>query len=149
AANNLHGKTGSMTGVSALSGYVTSADGQPLVFSMISNNFPGSAKATAQTAVDGMNSKDVDALKKVSCDKESVGADNPFTDPSKMPPGLTFKANLGDVQETGDKATAKVTMDITYMGVNQSIPLTFSLKKNGSDWCIDDASMSKGTPGGN
>ncbi|GAB3893297.1 D-alanyl-D-alanine carboxypeptidase/D-alanyl-D-alanine-endopeptidase [Kibdelosporangium lantanae] len=45
AANNLHGKTGSMTGVSALSGYVTSADGQPLVFSMISNNFPGSAKA--------------------------------------------------------------------------------------------------------
>ncbi|GAB3884406.1 hypothetical protein GCM10029964_045380 [Kibdelosporangium lantanae] len=109
----------------------------------------GSAKATAQTAVDGMNSKDVDALKKVSCDKESVGADNPFTDPSKMPPGLTFKANLGDVQETGDKATAKVTMDITYMGVNQSIPLTFSLKKNGSDWCIDDASMSKGTPGGN
>src|SRR6185312_13280169 len=45
AANNLHGKTGSMTGVSALSGYVTSADGQPLVFSLISNNFIGSAKA--------------------------------------------------------------------------------------------------------
>lgn len=42
AANNLHGKTGSMTAVSALSGYVTDAAGQQLVFSMISNNFlPG------------------------------------------------------------------------------------------------------------
>jgi D-alanyl-D-alanine carboxypeptidase/D-alanyl-D-alanine-endopeptidase (penicillin-binding protein 4) len=39
AANNLHGKTGSMTGVSALSGYLTDAGGHQLVFSMISNNF--------------------------------------------------------------------------------------------------------------
>jgi D-alanyl-D-alanine carboxypeptidase/D-alanyl-D-alanine-endopeptidase (penicillin-binding protein 4) len=39
AADNLHGKTGSMTGVSALSGYVTDAAGDHLVFSMISNNF--------------------------------------------------------------------------------------------------------------
>ncbi|MCE7004468.1 D-alanyl-D-alanine carboxypeptidase/D-alanyl-D-alanine-endopeptidase [Kibdelosporangium philippinense] len=45
AANNLRGKTGTLTGVSGLSGYVTSADGQPLVFSMLSNNFIGSAKA--------------------------------------------------------------------------------------------------------
>ncbi|QNN55134.1 D-alanyl-D-alanine carboxypeptidase/D-alanyl-D-alanine-endopeptidase [Nocardioides mesophilus] len=39
AANNLHGKTGSMTSVTALSGYVTNADGRELVFSMISNNY--------------------------------------------------------------------------------------------------------------
>ena len=39
AANNLHGKTGSLTGVTALSGYVTNADGRKLVFSMISNNY--------------------------------------------------------------------------------------------------------------
>lgn len=39
AANNLHGKTGSMTGVSALSGYLTDAGGQHLVFAMMSNNF--------------------------------------------------------------------------------------------------------------
>ncbi|MGW1341602.1 D-alanyl-D-alanine carboxypeptidase/D-alanyl-D-alanine endopeptidase [Kribbella sp. NPDC002412] len=39
AANNLHGKTGSLTGVTSLSGYVTSADGRKLVFSMISNNY--------------------------------------------------------------------------------------------------------------
>jgi serine-type D-Ala-D-Ala carboxypeptidase/endopeptidase (penicillin-binding protein 4) len=39
AANNLHGKTGSLTGVTALSGYVTDADGRALVFSMVSNNY--------------------------------------------------------------------------------------------------------------
>lgn len=39
AANNLHGKTGSLTGVTALSGYVTDKDGRKLVFSMISNNY--------------------------------------------------------------------------------------------------------------
>ncbi|MGC4942857.1 D-alanyl-D-alanine carboxypeptidase/D-alanyl-D-alanine endopeptidase [Kribbella sp. DT2] len=39
AANNLHGKTGSLTGVTALSGYVSTADGRKLVFSMISNNY--------------------------------------------------------------------------------------------------------------
>lgn len=39
AAGNLRGKTGSLTGVTALSGYVTDADGRELVFSMISNNY--------------------------------------------------------------------------------------------------------------
>ncbi|WP_203885483.1 D-alanyl-D-alanine carboxypeptidase/D-alanyl-D-alanine endopeptidase [Planotetraspora kaengkrachanensis] len=39
AAGNVHAKTGSLTGVSALSGYVTSADGEPLVFSVISNGY--------------------------------------------------------------------------------------------------------------
>jgi D-alanyl-D-alanine carboxypeptidase/D-alanyl-D-alanine-endopeptidase (penicillin-binding protein 4) len=37
AQNNVHAKTGSYTGASALSGYVTAADGEPLVFSMITN----------------------------------------------------------------------------------------------------------------
>jgi D-alanyl-D-alanine carboxypeptidase/D-alanyl-D-alanine-endopeptidase (penicillin-binding protein 4) len=39
AANNLHGKTGSLTGVTALSGYVSTKDGRKLVFSMLSNNY--------------------------------------------------------------------------------------------------------------
>lgn len=39
AENNLHGKTGSMAGVSSLSGYLTDAEGRRLVFSMISNNY--------------------------------------------------------------------------------------------------------------
>ncbi len=39
AADNLRGKTGSLTGVTALSGYVTDADGRPLVFSIVANNY--------------------------------------------------------------------------------------------------------------
>jgi D-alanyl-D-alanine carboxypeptidase/D-alanyl-D-alanine-endopeptidase (penicillin-binding protein 4) len=39
AAGNVRAKTGSLTGVTALSGYVTDADGRELVFSMISNNY--------------------------------------------------------------------------------------------------------------
>ena len=39
AENNLHGKTGSMSGVSSLTGYVTDANGRKLVFSMVTNNY--------------------------------------------------------------------------------------------------------------
>jgi D-alanyl-D-alanine carboxypeptidase/D-alanyl-D-alanine-endopeptidase (penicillin-binding protein 4) len=39
AEGNARAKTGSMTNVRALSGYVTSADGEPLVWSIIANNF--------------------------------------------------------------------------------------------------------------
>lgn len=44
AEGNVRAKTGTLTGVSALSGYVTTADGVSLVFSMISNNTLTSAK---------------------------------------------------------------------------------------------------------
>lgn len=39
AENNVHAKTGSLTGVTSLSGYVTSASGRPLVFSVMFNDF--------------------------------------------------------------------------------------------------------------
>ena len=45
AADNLHGKTGSLTSVTALSGYVTNADGRELVFSMVSNNYLSSPRS--------------------------------------------------------------------------------------------------------
>lgn len=40
ARGNVHSKTGTLRGVSALSGYVTTADGELLAFSVISNNLP-------------------------------------------------------------------------------------------------------------
>ncbi|SFH79841.1 MULTISPECIES: D-alanyl-D-alanine carboxypeptidase/D-alanyl-D-alanine-endopeptidase [unclassified Pseudomonas] len=43
AQNHLHAKTGSMAGVSSLSGYISDAQGRRLVFSMISNNYLSSA----------------------------------------------------------------------------------------------------------
>ncbi|GAA3306524.1 D-alanyl-D-alanine carboxypeptidase/D-alanyl-D-alanine endopeptidase [Nonomuraea dietziae] len=39
AANNVHAKTGSLTSVTSLSGYVTSAEGEPLVFSIMLNQY--------------------------------------------------------------------------------------------------------------
>jgi D-alanyl-D-alanine carboxypeptidase/D-alanyl-D-alanine-endopeptidase (penicillin-binding protein 4) len=41
AQGNVHAKTGSLTGVSGLSGYVTTAAGEQWVFSMVTNNFVG------------------------------------------------------------------------------------------------------------
>lgn len=41
AEGRVHAKTGSLTGVSSLSGYVTTADGQQWVFSMVTNNSIG------------------------------------------------------------------------------------------------------------
>ncbi len=43
AAGNVHAKTGSMSNVRALSGYVTTADGDALAFAVLANNFPGPA----------------------------------------------------------------------------------------------------------
>lgn len=43
AANNLRAKTGTINGVASLSGYVTTAAGEHLVFSIILNNYPEEA----------------------------------------------------------------------------------------------------------
>lgn len=43
AAGNVHAKTGTLTGVRALSGYVTGTRGDLYVFSLLMNNFPGTA----------------------------------------------------------------------------------------------------------
>jgi D-alanyl-D-alanine carboxypeptidase len=51
AANNLRAKTGSMKGSSALSGYVTAANGEKLVFSMVENNFLPSSMSSFENAV--------------------------------------------------------------------------------------------------
>jgi serine-type D-Ala-D-Ala carboxypeptidase/endopeptidase (penicillin-binding protein 4) len=53
ADGNARAKTGSMSNVRGLSGYVTAADGEPLVFSMIANNFDTPA-ATINTAMDAI-----------------------------------------------------------------------------------------------
>lgn len=43
AKNNVHAKTGSLTGVSGLSGYVTDADGRELAFSIVVNDYLASS----------------------------------------------------------------------------------------------------------
>ena len=49
AMGNLRAKTGTLTGVSCLSGYVYTRDGEPLVFSIMMNNFVGPASTARRT----------------------------------------------------------------------------------------------------
>ncbi|QFZ20213.1 D-alanyl-D-alanine carboxypeptidase/D-alanyl-D-alanine endopeptidase [Saccharothrix syringae] len=51
AAGNVRAKTGTLTGVSALAGYVTTADGRRLVFSLVSNNYVSAAPKDLEDAV--------------------------------------------------------------------------------------------------
>ncbi|MCS0639687.1 D-alanyl-D-alanine carboxypeptidase/D-alanyl-D-alanine-endopeptidase [Streptomyces sp. LP05-1] len=51
AALNAHAKTGSLTGASALSGYVTDAKGRRLVFSVVLNNFLADSVKGVEDAV--------------------------------------------------------------------------------------------------
>lgn len=51
AANNVHAKTGSLTSVSGLSGYVTDADGHHLVFSILLNNYLASSVKTIEDKI--------------------------------------------------------------------------------------------------
>lgn len=44
AAGNVHAKTGTLTGVRALSGYLTGAKGDLYAFSLLMNNYPGTAR---------------------------------------------------------------------------------------------------------
>jgi D-alanyl-D-alanine carboxypeptidase/D-alanyl-D-alanine-endopeptidase (penicillin-binding protein 4) len=48
AEANVRAKTGTIQGVSSLSGYVTDADGEQLVFSILMQNFPRPARAYRQ-----------------------------------------------------------------------------------------------------
>jgi D-alanyl-D-alanine carboxypeptidase/D-alanyl-D-alanine-endopeptidase (penicillin-binding protein 4) len=53
AEGNVRAKTGSLTGAHSLSGYVTSADGEPLVFSIIANN-SGASSEVIERAIDAI-----------------------------------------------------------------------------------------------
>ena len=70
AQNNLHAKTGTLGGVSALSGYVSTADGEMLAFSIMMQNYigPGEPFRKAQDAIGalmaGFSRKDISAKRK-------------------------------------------------------------------------------------
>ena len=52
-AGTARAKSGTLANVRSLAGYVTSADGEPLVFAIIANNF-GTMPETAIAAIDAI-----------------------------------------------------------------------------------------------
>jgi D-alanyl-D-alanine carboxypeptidase/D-alanyl-D-alanine-endopeptidase (penicillin-binding protein 4) len=50
AEGNVRAKTGSMTGVRTLSGYLTTSAGEPIVFAILANNFETGADVVNQAA---------------------------------------------------------------------------------------------------
>jgi D-alanyl-D-alanine carboxypeptidase/D-alanyl-D-alanine-endopeptidase (penicillin-binding protein 4) len=53
ATGNVHAKTDTMSNISTLAGYVTSADGEPMALVVMVNNFEGTG-AQARTAIDAI-----------------------------------------------------------------------------------------------
>jgi PBP4 family serine-type D-alanyl-D-alanine carboxypeptidase len=59
AENNARAKTGTLSNVSAIAGYVRSASGEMLAFAIMANNYPGK-----KTAAESAEDKAIDALAK-------------------------------------------------------------------------------------
>ena len=77
AANNVHAKTGSLTGVTALSGYVTDADGRALVFSMMSNNYLTSPRSVEDAVAVTLASYTTAATARAAVAPKAATADTP------------------------------------------------------------------------
>jgi serine-type D-Ala-D-Ala carboxypeptidase/endopeptidase (penicillin-binding protein 4) len=75
AEKNVHGKTGSLTGASSLSGYVTDADGRDLVFSIILNNYLAGSVEDIEDSI---------AVTLASYSKDGGAAANPAPDAKRQ-----------------------------------------------------------------
>ncbi|GAA4421193.1 hypothetical protein GCM10023148_21640 [Actinokineospora soli] len=91
-----------------------------------------SPQQVAETVVDGIKSKNPQSVESVACDPTEIKEE---FDPDDMP--TEFDVKLGEVTESGDTATATIT--ITVEG--QSFDGKLKMKKKDGDWCADDFGM--------
>ncbi|MER7795153.1 D-alanyl-D-alanine carboxypeptidase/D-alanyl-D-alanine-endopeptidase [Streptomyces sp. NPDC097640] len=82
AAGNARGKTGSLTGASALSGYVTDADGRELAYSVVLNNYLASSVKSVEDAI-------VVTLAKSGADRATTAV---------RPPAVTERGGAADLE---------------------------------------------------
>ena len=107
----------------------------------------GSPEATVESFVDAVKDADCDAVTELTTDNfhSTYGTDecNSSSDNLQaqgMSTTMLEEAELtvGDVEEDGDKATAKVDVSTEMYGTKMSVPIDVDLVNEGDEWLIDD-----------
>lgn len=115
-----------------------------LIFVFTGGGGSSDPQGVAKSAVDAFNNKDVDKLNELAC--EEAKAKDGAIDPKdlELGEGIEVKAELGEVKEDGDKATAKVKISLggdlpaeLPEGAG-STTLTMHMTNESGGWCIND-----------
>ena len=95
----------------------------------------GVAYATGQA----LSSKDPEQLRTVACNPANFDGDTSASAVAVLEqPDITIEAHAGKPTVSGDKATAKLDLTITYQGGTQDVPVTLQLARRGTGWCLAD-----------
>jgi type IV secretory pathway VirB10-like protein len=101
----------------------TAADSQP---PPPANENVAAARTTAEQAASAINARDVDAMRKLSCDPSTIGSVDAF------PPEATARL-AENPQITGDKATAQ--LELSIQGSEPTL-VPMPMEKRGGKWCV-------------
>jgi|1186.fasta_scaffold187520_2 type IV secretory pathway VirB10-like protein len=83
-------------------------------------------RTAAEQAASAINERDIDAMKKLSCDPSTVGSVEAF------PPEATARL-AENPQITGDKATAQIELSISG---SEPTVVPLPMEKRGGKWCV-------------
>jgi hypothetical protein len=96
----------------------------------------GVAYATGQA----LSSKDPGKLRAISCDPARFDGDTSASAVAVLEqPDVVIEAHAdGQPVASGNTATAKLDLTITYQGGTQDVPVTLQLARRGAGWCLAD-----------
>ena len=95
---------------------------------------PGSARPTARTVVDEFNAGDLDALGDLICRKNRSAVERHF--PTLQAGELDLR--LGEVNRTGNTATAEIAGTFSFRGKSQQVDQTLGLTAESGRWKLCD-----------
>ena len=84
------------------------------------------ARTAAEQAATAINERDIDAIKRLSCDPSAAGSVDAF------PPEATARL-AENPQITGDKATAQIELSISG---SEPTVVPLPMEKRGGKWCV-------------